>query len=124
MGEADIDFRVVPQFTYYEPAAVVVILPSPGVGDCNGICPRSGPTSGGTVVVVSGKNFLETNETTCKFQPVGTGGVPSESGVPTIHTPPWKIDVACIRCVLQERVCGCKQRWGENRGPSDLQPAD
>lgn len=56
------------KFTYYQPAdAVTISLPGPNVRQCTGICPRSGPTTGGTRVVVSGQNFLETNETKCKF---------------------------------------------------------
>lgn len=46
------------KFTYYEPASAVTVTE---------ISPRSGPTTGATTVVVTGEEFLETNETKCMF---------------------------------------------------------
>lgn len=65
------------QFTYYEPAWAVTVAD---------ISPKSGPTTGVTTVVVSGNEYLETNETKCMFGDLvvdasfrpGTGGQPGQ----------------------------------------------
>jgi hypothetical protein len=50
------------QFTYYEPKRDITV---------NAITPMSGPTTGSTRIFVTGDNYLDTKEATCKFTPPG-----------------------------------------------------
>ena len=78
------------EFTYYEPASAVKVTE---------ISPKSGPTTGVTTVVVTGEEFLETNETKCMFGDVVVDasfrpGADGEAGQIVCVSPPCCYDDA------------------------------